>query len=77
MDEVRYYSIRWDGHTHYIGECDRHDLLICVYRGYHNHRTDEITLYPFKPGRAYGVIEKKKIHIRQLLPRQERFKHIK
>ena len=76
MDEVRYYSIRWDGHTHYIAECNQYDLLICLYRGYHDYRRDEVTLYPAKPGMAYGDIGKKKIDVRKIMPKEWRFRDL-
>lgn len=74
---MRYYSLHWDGKTHYIAECDEHDLTVCIYRGFHNYKTNEITLYPFKKGMAYGEIGKKRICVRQVMPKSERFRRFK
>lgn len=76
MDEVRYYSLRWDGNVHYIEERDKYDLLICIYRGYHRHKQNVVVLYPFKIGNAYGDIQKKEIDISQIMPKEWRFRKL-
>ena len=75
-DGVRYYSLRWDGKTHYVAECDRNDLLICVYRGYHCYRRNSVVLYPFRLGMAYGEIRKKEIDVKDIMPMEWRFKRL-